>query len=43
MRKDISGLLSQFGFSVNNDLLAALICLLGLGASLLAAYSVGAL
>lgn len=25
MRRNVSGLLSQFGFSVNNDLLAALI------------------
>lgn len=27
MRRNISGLLSQFGFGVNNDLLAALIVL----------------
>jgi hypothetical protein len=30
MRRNVSGLLSQFGFGINNDLLALVICLLGL-------------
>ena len=30
MRRNMSGLLSQFGFGVNNDLLAVVICLGGL-------------
>ena len=30
MRKNVNGLLSQFGFGINNDLLALLICLGGL-------------
>lgn len=34
MRKNVTGLLSQFGFGINNDLLAALICLGGLALAL---------
>lgn len=39
MRKNVSGLLSQFGFGVNNDFLAVIICLgcLALGLCVLAA------
>lgn len=36
MRKNVSGLLSQFGSGVNNDFLAALICAAGFAAALLA-------
>lgn len=37
MRKNVSGLLSQFGFGVNNDFLAVIICLGGLAIALAAA------
>lgn len=30
MRKNVSGLMSQFGWGVNNDLLALVVCLGGL-------------
>lgn len=43
MRKNVSGLLSQFGWSVHNDLLALVICLLGLAASLGVCALAGAL
>lgn len=38
MRKNVTGLLSQFGFGINNDLLAAIIVL-----ALLALVFLGAL
>lgn len=34
MRRNITGLLGQFGFGINNDFLAALICVGGLTAVL---------
>jgi hypothetical protein len=34
MRKNITGLLGQFGLGVNSDLLAVLICLTALAAAL---------
>lgn len=43
MRKNVSGLLSQFGFGVSNDLLAALIVALLFAASVVTLALVGAL
>lgn len=43
MRRNVTGLLSQFGFSVNNDLLALLICVVGLAIALCVLAVAGAL
>lgn len=43
MRKNLTGLLSQFGLGINNDLLAALIVLVAFLASLGVLALVGAL
>lgn len=43
MRKNVTGLLSQFGFGVQNDALAVLICLLALATSLGVLALLGAL
>lgn len=43
MRKNVSGLLSQFGFGVSNDLLALVICLGGLAVVLCALAVAGLL
>lgn len=34
MRKNVAGLLSQFGLGINSDLLAVLICLIAFAAAL---------
>lgn len=43
MRKNVNGLLSQFGFGVGNDLLAAFICVSGLALTLCVLALLGAL
>jgi hypothetical protein len=43
MRRNVSGLLSQFGFGINNDLLALAICLGGLAVVLCALSLAGLL
>jgi hypothetical protein len=43
MRKNVNGLLSQFGLGINSDLLAVLICLTAFAAALGALALVGAL
>ena len=43
MRKNVTGLLSQFGFGVSNDALAVLICLVGLAIALGVLALLGAL
>lgn len=43
MRKNVTGLLSQFGLGINSDLIAALICLTALAAALGVLALVGAL
>lgn len=43
MRRNVSGLLSQFGFGINNDLLALLIVCFALAAALGVAHLLGAL
>ncbi len=43
MRKNVTGLLSQFGFGIQNDMLAVLICASGLALVLCVLALVGAL
>jgi hypothetical protein len=43
MRKNMAGLLSQFGFGINNDLLALIICVVAFAAAMGVLLLVGAL
>jgi hypothetical protein len=43
MRRNVNGLLSQFGFGINNDFLAVVICLVGLALALCVLALLGAL